>query len=120
MKYRRLDENGDMMIGHGGADYLKDSPECVAQAVMTRLRLPRGEWFLDLTEGTPWHGLLGEPEDGRDFIIRRRVLETEGVLEIEEYESVFDGTSRKLTVNMRLNTVYGSASIKADGDLYLK
>lgn len=114
MKYRRLDENGDMAIGHGDADYLQDSPECVAQAVVTRLRLLRGEWFLDLSEGTPYvEGVFGKhTKESYDFVIRQRVLETEGVTEIEDYESIFDGETRKLTVNIRINTVYGPAEIQ--------
>jgi hypothetical protein len=114
MKYRRLDKDGDMVIGHGDADYLKDSPECVAQAVVTRLRLLRGEWFLDLTEGTPYTpAILGKhTRDTYDFAVRQRVLETEGVTEIMDYESIFDGETRTLTVNIRLDTVYGPVIIQ--------
>lgn len=114
MKYRRLDTEGDMVIGHGDADYLKDTPECVAQAVATRLRLLRGEWFLDLTEGTPYApSVFGKhTRESYDFALRQRVLETEGVTSIEEYESIFDGETRKLTVNITINTVYGAAKIQ--------
>lgn len=114
MKYRKIDSDGDMVFGHGNADYLKDTPECVAQAAVTRLRLLRGEWFLDLTEGTPYaQGVLGKhTKDSYDFVIRQRVLETEGVTSIEEYESIFDGETRALTVNIRINTVYGPAVVQ--------
>ncbi len=114
MKYRKLDKDGDMIIGHGDADYLKDSPECVAQAVATRLRLLLGEWFLDETEGTPYvPAVLGKhTRASYDFAIRRRVLETEGVTRILEYESLFDGETRKLTINIRIETVYGAAAIQ--------
>jgi hypothetical protein len=103
-----------MTIGHGDADYLKDSPECVAQAVVTRLRLLREEWFLDLTEGTPYvPAVLGKhTKDSYDFAIRRRILETEGVTEITEYESIFDGETRGLTVNVRISTIYGPAKVQ--------
>ena len=114
MRYRRLDDNGDMVFGHGEAAFLRDSPECVAQAVVTRLRLLLGEWFLDLTEGTPYVPAVMGKHTGEsyDFIIRQRVLETEGVTDIEEYESFFDGETRKLSVNIRINTVYGPAAIQ--------
>ena len=114
MKYRRLDGDGDMVIGHGNADYLNDTPECVAQAVVTRLRLLRGEWFLDLTEGTPYAPVvLGKHTRATyDFALRQRVLETEGVTDIEEYESIFNGETRTLTVNIRINTVYGPAQVQ--------
>jgi hypothetical protein len=114
MRYRRLDEVGDMVIGHGDADYLKDSPECVAQAVVTRLRLLRGEWFLDLTDGTPYvPAVFGKhTRESYDIAIRQRILETEGVTELVEYESLFDGETRRLTVNTRINTVYGPAAVQ--------
>ena len=53
MKYRKLTENGDYAFGRGGADMHADTPEAVGQAVLTRLRLFAGEWFVDLKEGTP-------------------------------------------------------------------
>ncbi len=114
MKYRKLDSNGDMIFGHGDADYLKDTPETVAQAVVTRLRLLRGEWFLDLTEGTPYApAVLGKhTKASYDYAVRTRVLETQGVVEILEYESIFDGETRRLTVTIRIDTVYGPAHIQ--------
>lgn len=114
MKYRRLDANGDMVMGHGDADYLQDSPGCVAQAVATRLRLLTGEWFLDLQEGIPYApAVLGKhTKESYDPVIRARILETEGVTAITEYESVFDGETRKLTVNVTIETVYGAASVQ--------
>ena len=48
MKYRKLTENGDYAFGRGGADMHADTPEAVGQAVLTRLRLFAGEWFVDL------------------------------------------------------------------------
>jgi hypothetical protein len=114
MRYRRLDAAGDMVLGHGNADYLHDSPECVAQAVVTRLRLLSGEWFLDLAEGTPYvPAVFGKhTKASYDFALRRRILETEGVTEITEYESSFDGETRKLSVSVTINTVYGPANVQ--------
>ena len=81
MRYRKLDADGDFQIGHGAADYHIDRPEGVAQAVKTRLALLAGEWFLDLTEGTPYatHVWGKHTRDTYDPILRRRILQTEGV-----------------------------------------
>lgn len=113
MRYRRLDADGDFFIGHGAADYLINSPECVAQAVVTRLRLLAGEWFLDLQEGTPYRDrLLGkQTPQSYDPMLRARILRTEGVREITSYTSDFDGETRRLTVSVGLDTVYGPATI---------
>lgn len=113
MKYRKLDANGDYTFGHGDADYHTDTPEGVAQAVLTRLRLRTGEWFLDTAEGTPYApAILGKhTRQSHDFALRRRVLETAGVNEIVDYESLFDGDTRGLSVHIRTGTVYGPASL---------
>lgn len=114
MQYRKLDAKGDMSFGHGGASYLKNSPLCVGQAVVTRLRLLREEWFLDLTEGTPYSPLvLGKhTKASYDMAIRERVLNTEGVVNIESYESIFEPESRNLTIMLTVNTIYGPAKIQ--------
>ena len=46
MRYRIEDANGDMTWGSGDKNFYYNQPEAVAQAVMTRLRLWSGEWFL--------------------------------------------------------------------------
>lgn len=113
MRYRKLDAAGDFVIGHGAADLWTDSPEGVAQAVKTRLLLFSGEWFLDVEEGTPWMTqVLGKhrPEDF-DPLIRRRILETQGVRELVAYESVWDAETRRLTISATITTVYGQAAV---------
>jgi hypothetical protein len=117
MRYRKLDSRGDMLLGRGVADYHQDTPEGVAQAVLTRLRLWRGEWFLDQSEGTPYSpGILGRPPQnpgsGQDLRLRARVLETPGVRAIMEYHDVFDPDKRALAVNILLDTVYGQARLE--------
>lgn len=54
MKYRKLTENGDYAFGRGGADMHGRHPGSRGAAVLTRLRLFAGEWFVDLKEGTPY------------------------------------------------------------------
>ena len=78
MKYRKLTENGDYAFGRGGADMHADTPEAVGQAVLTRLRLFAGEWFVDLKEGTPYvPGVLGKhTQDTYDPVFRERILDT--------------------------------------------
>lgn len=115
MRYRRLDANGDMVFGHQQADFYRDLPEAVAQAVMTRLRLLRGEWFLDTTEGMPWAtDVLGKYTAGKyDAAIRQRILGTQGVTELTSYSSSVDTTTRTLSVSATINTLYGSTAVQA-------
>lgn len=113
MRYRRLDENGDYSFGNGSADFHIDTPEAVAQAVLTRLRLFRAEWFLDTSDGTPWNTeVLGKgTRNTYDAAIRNRILETPDVEQIDSYESVFDENTRKLSFSCSITTAYGQTTL---------
>jgi hypothetical protein len=113
MRYRALDANGDYSGGRGQGNFLINSPSCVAQSVLTRLRLWQGEWFLDITEGTPWlQRILGKVSKfAYDLAIRARVLGTKGMDSIENYSSTLDPKTRKLSVSMTLNTQFGQIQI---------
>lgn len=105
--------NGDYPFGNGAANLHRDTPDCVAQAVVTRLRLLAGEWFLDLAEGTPYvQGVWGRhTQDSYDLVLRARILDTQGVTEILSYDSALDPNTRQLTVRVEINTQYGPTKI---------
>lgn len=90
-----------------------DSPECVGQSVRTRLLLMQGEWFLDVTEGTPYGSAIFGKNTGDlyDLAIQQRVLETEGVTSLEAYSSSLDPVTRLLTADMTINTRFGTAPV---------
>lgn len=113
MKYRKLDANGDYTLGTG-ADFYQDQPEAIAQAVLTRLLLFAGEWFLDTTDGTPWRtDVLGKyTKDTYDTIISQRILSTDGVQGISAYSSSYDATARALSISATLDTIYGQATMQ--------
>lgn len=114
MRYRKWTEDGDIQMGHGNADYWENDSRGVAQAVVSRLRLLREEWFLDLAEGTPYvGGVFGKhTRESYDPVIRARILGTEGVTEIVSYDSSYDGDTRKLTITVSINTEYGETDIQ--------
>lgn len=113
MKYRKLSPEGDYSFGNGTADFWKDQPEAVAQAVQTRLFLFRGEWFLDATEGMTWKTeVLGvRTANTRDPAIRRRVLGTQGCKSITDYSSSLNRDTRGFSVNLTIDTIYGAATV---------
>jgi len=113
MRYRKLDDNGDMMFGHQQADFYRNQPEAVAQAVVTRLKLWLDEWFLDMTEGTPYQqAILGKnKQDTIDPALRERILETQGLSELVEYERTHDPDTRTSRVVAQIDTVYGQTQI---------
>ena len=110
---RALDKNGDYTFGSGLSNFLIDSPEAVAQAVQTRLKLWEGEWFLDTTEGTPYvGGILGKYTQGlADTLIKERILATAHVAGIASYSGVYDGNARNYAISATINTDFGDANI---------
>ena len=113
MRYRKLDANGDYVLGSNA--FLVNSPETVAQAVRTRLDLWLSEWFVDTKDGTPWNErVLGKRLPGKnpDTAIKQRILGTPGVKQITGYSSSFDGDTRKFSVAATLDTIYGAATIQ--------
>jgi hypothetical protein len=113
MRYRRLDENGDYVFGQGSQQFLTNSPQAVAQAVATRLKLYQGEWFIDTSDGMPWMTEVfgAGTETLFDSAIRKRILGTPGVLEITEYRSLRD-SARKLSVTCTITTQYGTTQLQ--------
>ena len=113
MRYRKLSSNGDYTFGNGQLNFYRNDPLGVAQAVVTRLRLWAGEWFLDLVEGTPYQiNALGKhTAASADPMIRDRILNTEGVTAILAYDSYFDADNRIFHVSVTIETLYGTAQI---------
>ena len=109
MRYRKLDINGDYTFGQGQANFYRDDPVGVAQAVTTRLKLWLSEWFLDINEGMPWvQGVLGKRDKAAaDSTIREYILNTQGVLSILSYNSVLNSDDRKLSLSVTIDTIYG-------------
>lgn len=114
MRYRALDATGDMTFGQSGANFLVDSPAAVGQAVLTRLKLLRGEWFLDKTVGMPYATDVFV-EGGRfsaDRAAQATILGTQGMKQIESYSSSVNA-GRQWSVNAKLTTIYGQLPISA-------
>lgn len=113
MRYRKLDADGDYSFGHSSGDFLDNSVEAVAQSILTRLRLFTGEWFLDITKGTPYsEQILGNNTwQVYDQAIKTRILGTQFVTRITDYASSFDPVTRALTVSAKVDTAFGSSPI---------
>ncbi|QHI29035.1 hypothetical protein AhaeINNSZ174_05905 [Acinetobacter haemolyticus] len=116
MRYRKLTSDGDYVFGSGKNDFLVNTPETVAQAILTRLKLWLGEWFADTADGTGWNqSIVGKHSKNLyELTLRQRVLETQGVVNIIDFQSTLDPDTRRLTVTMTVNTVYGEAYLNGD------
>ncbi len=113
MRVRKVDASGDMVWGHGQANYWNNAAEGVRLLIMERLRLWTGQWWLNLIEGMPWATkVLGKYTAAvRDQAIRKRILGTVGVTGITSYSSTFDPVARKFSVQVTVSTLYGPGTI---------
>lgn len=114
MRYRKLDENGDYSFGNSQANFYKNTPQAVGQAVLTRLRLWVNEWFLNVEDGTDWlDQVLGRGTSLLyEQVLKQRILGTLGVTEITEFFTTYHPDTRELMIQTTINTVYGETSLK--------
>lgn len=114
MRYRKLAIDRDYVFGHGANDFYIDRPETVGQAVLTRLGLTQGEWFLDTTIGTPYNSqVIGKGTAATyDLAIKEVINNTAGVKQIDKYYS-YVSPSRVARVVAVIDTVYGSMAVMA-------
>lgn len=116
MIYRRLDSNGDYIIG-GGVNEFLSGVEAVAQAIITRIKLLKEEWWENLDEGTPlWQSILGQVAGDKakktiDTILLKRIQNTKGVNSLESYDSTFDPQTRNYSFSAVVNTDYGTTTV---------
>jgi hypothetical protein len=111
MTVRLLDADGD--ITTSGTQFTSGLQE-VAQTVSTRVRLFLGEYFRDITDGTPWwESILGKEGtlSSKEAILKNRIIRTAGVTQLLEFTTDFDIATRAYTVNAVINTQYGSTTV---------
>lgn len=102
-------KNGDLTGGIATGD------DEVVQRIRTRLLRERGEWFLNTASGMPWYregkGILGAvlgDKSAVDLLIRKRILETEGVARVVKLNTLFSIGSRTYSIYMQVLLNSGS------------
>lgn len=112
MIYRKIDENGDYVFGSNAACFLSGA-EAVAQAILTRLRLLKYEWWESLEEGLPlWQKIAAQRDkDAAEQEIRDRIVQTKHVLAIISWNSSWDNEKRSLAIHTVVDTDYGTLEV---------
>jgi len=107
MTVRRLDENCDIVTS--GVIFTSGIDE-VAQTVKTRLRLYYGEYFRDITQGTPWFDVIlgkGYPLATKEAVLRNIISQTPNVTALTSFSTDYDINTRQYTVTAGVLTPYG-------------
>lgn len=114
MRYRILDENGDYSFGKGQQN-LTYGLYAVTQAIQTRLKLLKEEWWEDKEDGLPlFQQILGQSGTNdnliiADSLIKERILGTTDVTSIEEFTSSYEDRTYKFSCTV--NTKYGTITV---------
>lgn len=113
MIYRKLDANGDYVFGGNKNSYYTDI-EAVSQAIATRLKLLKYEWFEALEDGLPlWQQIVAQRDkSAAEKIIRERIVGTTDVRSILSFTPAWDNDNRSLSIMATIDTVYGSTDLE--------
>lgn len=93
---------------------LVDKGEQVRQQLLIKLKLWRGEWFLDTEFGTPYlQQILGKELtlSGALAALRKSILEVPGVRRILLFSYSFSNQERRLTVEFTVDTEFGTVEL---------
>ncbi len=105
MIYRKLDENGDRIFGGNSNDFL-DKSDAIKQAVTTRLKLLKNEWWEDKTKGLPFfQQMIGS----KNLDLIKQVI----ISEIQKIKGVQNISDVNVTLDEK-NTLYFSCIIFTD------
>lgn len=115
MTVRKLDENDDIVTN--GTIFISGLEE-IEQTIRTRLRLFLGEYFRDITDGTPWFEQIlgkGASMSAREAALRNRILRSPGVIRLTSFNTDFDLNTRKYSVTVGVLTTFGLLTVTENG-----
>ena len=110
MRVSGLDSNRDWRFGKGRAVY-KRNTDAIAQNILTRLRSFLGDWYLDTEIGIDWLKLLGNLGTEKRILrsVESTVMQTDGVLSIQELKIIGRDINRGVTIRIRYTDVFGAS-----------
>ena len=99
---------GEMIIdpnfGTAYKNGMATDKNAIKQLIETRLQTCYGEWYLDITTGLDYFGVIFNRKAPRDLVdsaIKNVILQTQGVVGITGYFSVIDPIKAILTVYIK-------------------
>ena len=111
MRVSGLDSDRDWRFGKGRAAY-KRNADAIAQNIITRLRSFFADWYLDTEIGIDWLTLLGNLGTEKRILraVESTVMQTDGVLSIQELKIVGRDSTRGVKIRIRYTDVFGASN----------
>lgn len=110
---RRNFKKSSVSFGNGLYNYQIGTEE-VAQRVAARLKIVKGEWFLDPTIGIPYFEYMKNRLDAKRLIetdVQQTILGTQGVESIKSIVSSINHETRVLTLDITITAASADATI---------
>lgn len=112
MIFRALDSNSDWTFGKGKQNYLRDL-DAITLNLITRLNQWKGDCYYSPAEGVDYNNFLDKgTKVFLDRDIKRVILQSEGILKINSFESVLSSDIRELEIETSINTIYGDTIVQ--------
>ena len=111
-----LDDTGDLDLSEDGLQ-LVDGNDAIEQHLLIRLRLVKGEWFLDERVGTPYYSrvLIKNPDlEAVRLVFRRVILTTPGILSLSSFSLTLDTTTRVASLSFTATKDDGATFVFAE------
>lgn len=117
LKYRKVDENGDMLFGGGAADFIEGAA-AMEQVIKTRLAAAEGEWWEGDDGALPWfteiigNTLTPDKVAEIDLMVIGRIMDTVGVNSVSDIDSGVE--NRKYHFSCIAHTIYGDVPVEVE------
>lgn len=115
MKVRAIDSDGDWVFGKGKNDYKKDI-DALKQIITTRIKSWKRDCFFAPNDGVDYKNFLDRnTKTFLDNDIKRVILQTDGVLRINTYESEINENTREIEIESNILSIYGTFNFNIGG-----
>ena len=108
--------DGEIVIEAGELQFVTGT-DAIAQHVATRMRLFKGEWFLDRNIGVPYFDeVMVKTQDAALIapIFRRVIEETPGIESVDRLDVELDSTTRTLSIEGEATSADGPVDLSVE------
>jgi hypothetical protein len=111
MSVRAISSTGDWTFGSGRQNYIRDIDE-IRQNLLTRLLMWRGDCFFAEQQGVDYLNFFDiGTKDLLDMDIKRVILQTVGIIRLNEYVSTLDPVTRNISISGTAETFFGTMEL---------
>jgi hypothetical protein len=109
-------EDGDLALLSNRMQLCEGATQ-LKQALLARLRVFKGEWFLDLESGTPYfERVLGKNNNpgGAEGALKEVITQTPGVRSLLEFSFDVDSRTRVAAMSFTVDSDFGPLSLQEE------